>query len=99
MAHADNIERLRMQIHGAVQGVGFRPFVYRLAVEMGLSGWTNNGVEGVVVEVEGSLRRLEAFKSRLVAEKPPASFIQSIEAVYLDAIGYDKFEIVASDQS
>ena len=46
--------RLRIVVRGAVQGVGFRPFVYRLATGMGLTGWVNNSPQGVFVEVEGT---------------------------------------------
>ncbi|MGC2450639.1 MAG: acylphosphatase, partial [Candidatus Sulfotelmatobacter sp.] len=47
-------QRLRITLRGAVQGVGFRPFVYRLATEMSLPGWVLNSSSGLVVEVEGS---------------------------------------------
>ena len=46
--------RLRIRVRGLVQGVGFRPFVYRLAVEQGLSGWVRNDEQGVVMEVQGA---------------------------------------------
>ena len=46
-------ERLRLSVRGAVQGVGFRPFVYRLARSLELSGWVQNAPDGVVIEVEG----------------------------------------------
>ena len=51
------MRRLRVEIHGAVQGVGFRPFVYRLATELGLAGWVLNDTAGVFIEVEGPSRR------------------------------------------
>ena len=54
-------ERIKVVLRGAVQGVGFRPFVYRLAMELGLCGWVSNSAQGVVIEAEGeseSLRRL-----------------------------------------
>ena len=47
------MNRLRVEVQGAVQGVGFRPFVFRLASELGLAGWVLNGNAGVAVEVEG----------------------------------------------
>ena len=47
-------QRLRLAIRGAVQGVGFRPFVYRLAAELGLAGWVNNSPQGVFIEAEGA---------------------------------------------
>ena len=85
--------RLRLVVRGAVQGVGFRPFVYRLANELGLTGWVNNSPQGVFIEVEGILAELEKFHMRLLAENPPRSFIQSCEATWLDAAGYDGFII------
>lgn len=91
--------RLRLAVGGAVQGVGFRPFVYRLANELGLAGWGNNSSQGVTIEVEGPRSKLEDFRARLIAEKPPRSFIQSCEATWLDAAGYDGFAIRESEHS
>ncbi len=91
--------RLRVIIRGAVQGVGFRPFVYRLATEMGLPGWVLNSTQGVFLEVEGSAAELETFLLRIEREKPPRSFIQSLEYSFLDPVGYATFEIRHSDGS
>ena len=85
--------RLKLSIRGAVQGVGFRPFVFRLATELHLTGWVNNSSQGVFAEVEGPRAALEKFLLRLDVEKPPRSFIQSLETSWLDAVGYTKFEI------
>ncbi|HEY5480059.1 MAG TPA: carbamoyltransferase HypF [Verrucomicrobiae bacterium] len=89
--------RLRIVVRGAVQGVGFRPFVYRLATGAGLNGWVNNSAQGVFIEVEGLQADLEAFLLRLEVEKPPRSSIQSLEASWLDSVGYVGFEIRQSD--
>lgn len=89
--------RLRLGVRGAVQGVGFRPFIYRLATELALVGWVNNAPQGVWIEVEGDRAKLEEFQARLAAEKPPRSFMQSCEATWLDPAGYDGFVIRASD--
>src|SRR5450759_3449009 len=89
--------RLRVEIHGAVQGVGFRPFVYRLATELGLNGWVINDNQGVFVEVEGSQPILQSFLDRLPAERPPRAIIQSLEAGWLEPAGYTTFEIRHSD--
>ena len=62
-------ERLRVAVRGAVQGVGFRPFVYRLATSLGLAGWVNNSAQGVFVEVEGGPARLADFLLRLERER------------------------------
>ncbi len=85
--------RLRVAIRGAVQGVGFRPFVFRLAEELKLAGWVNNSSQGVFIEVEGERTDLNTFLVRLEAEKPPRSFIQSLESSWLDAVGFTSFEI------
>ncbi len=90
--------RLRVAIRGAVQGVGFRPFIYRLALELGLTGWVNNSSQGVFIEVEGLRQQLEKFLLRIEPEKPLQSFIQSLESSFLDAQGYSIFEIRKSDE-
>jgi len=91
------VQRLSVVIRGAVQGVGFRPFVYRLATESGLSGWVANTSGGVLIEVEGPPESLERFLGRLRDERPPRSFVQSQEHRVLDAADYDGFEIRHSD--
>ena len=87
------IERLHIVINGAVQGVGFRPFIYRLAVEMNLSGWVLNSAQGVFIEVEGDKLKLDRFLLRIENEKPDRSYIQSLEASFLDPVGFTTFEI------
>jgi hydrogenase maturation protein HypF len=94
-----NVERAKVVVHGAVQGVGFRPFVYRLATELGLNGWVLNSSEGVFVEVEGERKRLDQFLRRLGDDKPPRASIQSVQCSFLDAVGYDTFDIRYSDDS
>lgn len=89
--------RLRAVVRGAVQGVGFRPFVYRTATAMGLAGWVRNSSAGVVIEVEGEKAALDAFLLRLAAEKPPRAVIQSLEFSFLDPSGYAGFAIRESD--
>jgi len=91
--------RLRLTVRGAVQGVGFRPFVYRLAAELGLNGWVNNTPQGVVIEVEGEPARLDEFVIRLSADLPPPGRIVSLETQRLDPVGYTRFEIRASQHT
>ena len=88
-----------MAVRGAVQGVGFRPFVHRLATGLGLAGWVNNSCAGVLLEVEGPRPQVESFLLRFEAEKPPRSFIQSMETSWLTAAGYREFTIRDSDSS
>jgi hydrogenase maturation protein HypF len=89
----DSRARVRIVIRGAVQGVGFRPFVFRLAEELGVDGWVSNTTQGVVIEAEGSPRLLEALLLRIEREKPSPAFIQSLEPCLLDPVGYAGFEI------
>ena len=89
----DTVRRLRVEIHGAVQGVGFRPFVYRLATELGLAGWVINDTAGVFIEVEGAEPLLGEFLRRLPAERPPRALIHSLDADRLPPAGYAGFEI------
>ena len=91
------VKRLRLAIRGAVQGVGFRPFVYRLASDLHLSGWVNNSPQGVFLEVEGPQPQLEQFLLRIEAEKPPRSSIHSLEPSWLDPVGFTSFEIRPSE--
>jgi hydrogenase maturation protein HypF len=89
---------LHLAIQGAVQGVGFRPFVYRLANEIGLVGWVSNSTEGVFIEVEGTQQQLETFLLRLKTENPPRSQIQSLKTSWLQPKGFNRFEIRASTE-
>ncbi len=93
------LRRLHLRVQGAVQGVGFRPFVFRLADEMGLSGWVQNGPRGVVAEVEGDPDSLESFARRLEAERPSIAVIQSVERHWLEPTGLSGFAITESEQS
>ncbi len=91
--------RLQLTIQGTVQGVGFRPFIYRLAMELNLTGWINNSVSGVLIEVEGLWEVLEQFKYRILQEKPPQSEIQTLDIVWLPPVGYSEFEIRVSEST
>ncbi len=88
--------REELQVRGVVQGVGFRPFVYRLALQEGLSGFIGNDTDGVIIEVEGPSERIAAFRARLTAEAPPLSRIDSIIAHGLSPKQEKEFRIVAS---
>ena len=85
--------RLRVEIQGAVQGVGFRPFVYRLATELQLHGWVLNDTHGVFIEVEGPQPQLVSFLQRLPVERPPRAIIHALTHAWLPANGYAGFEI------
>ncbi len=85
-----------IRVKGTVQGVGFRPFVYRLATELGLGGSARNTADGVIVEVEGDRPRVEEFLRRLREEAPPLARIASIETTDLPPAGLQGFRIVES---
>ena len=94
------MKRVKITIHGVVQGVGFRPFVYRLAGELGIKGWIINSSQGVFIDAEGNDNSIvNNFLTRLKTEKPKNSFIQSFEYSYLDPAGFEKFEIKESKES
>jgi hydrogenase maturation protein HypF len=84
-------------ISGAVQGVGFRPFIFHLAQDLKLTGYVRNSPAGVVMEAEGPLPQLKSFLRRIPDEKPPHSFIQNFQYVFLDVEGYEDFRIEESD--
>ncbi|MCD4779123.1 MAG: carbamoyltransferase HypF [Candidatus Omnitrophica bacterium] len=92
-------KRLYVEIFGLVQGVGFRPFVHRLARGLNLLGWVKNSSQGVLIEAEGPTDRLETFILRLPREKPLVSAIYSFKYSYLDPVGYKEFQILTSDVS
>jgi hydrogenase maturation protein HypF len=94
-----NIRRLKIVINGTVQGVGFRPFVYRLAHELHLRGWVSNTSQGVFIEAEADETTLAVFAERLQTERPVNASIYSFESTVLDATGYSDFEIRESEES
>ena len=93
------LTRARVLVRGVVQGVGFRPFVHRLAHEHGLKGWVLNSTEGVVIEVEGPAQKLEAFLRDLEGKPPPRAVVEKVEASLLPPLGYTSFTIEASLQA
>jgi len=97
LAANNALQRVRVSIHGAVQGVGFRPFVYRLATELGLTGWVSNSSQGVAIEAEGEFSRIADFLHRLEVEKPPRASIHGLEYWQLGPVGYERFEIRPSE--
>ena len=84
---------LSIRIRGVVQGVGFRPFVYRLAHEHGISGWVLNGEEGVTIHAEAEEPLLWKFVEELRIQAPPAASIAEVEAQYVTVAELASFEI------
>ncbi len=88
----------RIRVYGSVQGVGFRPFVYRIATELELKGFVLNDTEGVLVEVEGPKEGLDLFLIKLQKEKPPLAHISGMELEVLPERGYKDFQIKKSSE-
>ncbi len=90
--------RVRARVTGTVQGVGFRPFVFRLATDLGLEGWVLNDTRGVIIEAEGEPAAVGRLLARVEAEAPPLAAVDSVEPTDLEPRreGGD-FRILASD--
>src|SRR5882724_676428 len=87
-----------IQVRGVVQGVGFRPFVYRLARANTLGGWVSNGEEGVEIYLEGPAQGMEAFVRDLQTQAPPAASISEMEVRSPTPIGVHEFTIRESQR-
>lgn len=90
------MEHRRIRIRGLVQGVGFRPYVWRLARACGLTGWVNNDGDGVLIEAHGSTTAIDALLARLPAELPRLARIDSIETADCAAAAPADFRITES---
>jgi hydrogenase maturation protein HypF len=86
----------RVRARGLVQGVGFRPFVWRLAEEQGVRGWARNDAEGVLIHAEGDAEALADFVGRLRTEAPPGARVDAVEHHPAAAEGCAEFDIQAS---
>jgi len=86
----------RVSVRGVVQGVGFRPFVYKLATRLGLGGTVRNTARGVEIEVEGAPGVLDRFLDDLVAEAPAPAHIDEVRVEDLEARGQRDFTIERS---
>jgi hydrogenase maturation protein HypF len=87
-----------IRVRGVVQGVGFRPFVYRLACANTLNGWVLNEEEGVEIHLEGAETGLEAFVRDLKAQPPPAASIAEIDVRPAEPLGFQEFTIRTSQR-
>ncbi len=92
------VRRVRVRIEGTVQGVGFRPYVFRLARALGLGGFVLNDERGVLVEVEGPPAPIERFLERLPLEAPPLAAVERLAVEPLPMEGGAVFEIVSSER-
>jgi hydrogenase maturation protein HypF len=85
--------RLSVRVTGTVQGVGFRPYVYRLAGELSLAGFVLNDAHGVLIEIEGSADAVDRFVARLPAEAPPLAVVEQVLAEERAPCGEGSFAI------
>jgi hydrogenase maturation protein HypF len=95
-AAGDLLQRRRLVVGGIVQGVGFRPFVFALARDHGLTGFVGNDSAGVFIEVQGTPSALGAFQRQLASSAPPLAQIESVTVEELPIQPEQTFEIVAS---
>ncbi len=91
-----NSKAYHIQVRGLVQGVGFRPFIYRIALSNNLTGWVENRNDGVLIHVEGNELDIKKFLSDFKQKAPPVSKIQSIKKTAAEFTGLPGFEIVKS---
>lgn len=91
-----NRKRKSVRVCGVVQGVGFRPFVYRIATDSNLAGHIGNDTDGVTIEIEGPDEDIATFLARLSAEPPPMARIDSIGVEEIEPTGESEFSIVSS---
>jgi hydrogenase maturation protein HypF len=82
-----------VRVRGVVQGVGFRPFVYRLAHANALAGWVLNGDQGVEILLEGTEQGLKTFARDLKLKAPPAASIAEVEVTSVEPTGLKEFSI------
>ena len=87
----------RVSVHGVVQGVGFRPFVYQLATHFGLTGTVRNTLQSGEIEVEGSASAIKAFLEALVVEVPPLAHIDDVEVVESESHGAYAVDLSAGE--
>ncbi|MEO7823482.1 MAG: carbamoyltransferase HypF [Gemmatimonadaceae bacterium] len=87
-----------IMVRGIVQGVGFRPFVFRLAAAHGVTGWVLNGDDGVEIHAEGNEAALASFIRDIENRPPPAARIESVEVSPADVAPFDRFRIIESVQ-
>jgi len=93
-----NKNRYLIQIYGIVQGVGFRPYIFRKAKEMHIYGWVNNTGAAVVIDAEGKREKLKQFVNDIVNNPPVLASIKNIDIRHLDPYGYEYFDILQSKE-
>ncbi len=93
MSKTGHTRALRISIRGVVQGVGFRPFVARAAMEYGICGWVLNGTAGIEIHAEGDAAEMTAFVERLRNDPPAAARVAEFETETIEPLGFADFQI------
>ena len=96
MLNSNGIRLARIKVYGVAQGVGFRPFIYRIALANGLKGKVYNDSGYVHIDVEGAISQIEKFVTCMRLEAPPAAHIENVEVRFLPPVGYSSFSIEES---
>ncbi|MFC2138413.1 carbamoyltransferase HypF [Bacteroidota bacterium] len=87
----------KIYIKGLIQGVGFRPFIYRLAISYNISGWVRNTTESVIIHAEGKSENLNAFIKSIETEAPKAANVSDIDIKQEETGNYKSFKILTSE--
>ena len=87
----------RLLVTGLVQGVGFRPFIFRLATKHGLSGQVENRNDGVVIDINTAMETVLCFRDDIIQHAPEASSIENIEISEQATRAFSSFEIIKSE--
>ncbi|MET0953849.1 MAG: carbamoyltransferase HypF [Aeromicrobium sp.] len=96
---SDGPVRRRLEVAGVVQGVGYRPFVYAAAAQLGLTGSVRNDLAGVVIEAEGPAEAIDELVRRVRHESPPLAVVERVEVRELDPVGGTGFSIGESSRT
>ncbi len=94
-----NKQSWQIQIKGLVQGLGFRPFIYRLAKELNLNGWVNNSAEGVIIQINSNKEALSQFIELIQSKKPELSIINTLTIKQISKKQFNDFSVIKSQLS
>ncbi|MDI6784278.1 MAG: carbamoyltransferase HypF [bacterium] len=93
------IKRSRIILQGVVQGVGYRPFIHRLAIKFGLTGWVMNTTQGLVIEAEGSPVQLDQFLHQATTTHPPLAHLERFSIIDIPPVGETGFVVHPSERA
>jgi hydrogenase maturation protein HypF len=91
-------QAMRIIVNGIVQGVGFRPFIYRLAAQQNITGWVQNSSTGVWIEAEGEPESIEYFIRLIKRQPPPLAVVREVCTESIEYVGYHNFSILRSSR-